>query len=139
MWYVRLSHTGSSMSKYGATNAPSASTPAGCTNPAEAARTTVVRQVCRVDERGPGETLGCLVGQGRLRLRGELAALRGVVGGERGVDVGGRDEPARGERDEQRPRQVGIDLEALEDRVAGAERPHLLPLRRSGRGAREGP
>ena len=41
MWYVRLSQIGSSMSKYGATNAPSASTPAGCTNPAEAARTTV--------------------------------------------------------------------------------------------------
>src|SRR6478736_5817082 len=79
-----------------------------------------VGKVVAVDERRPGGTLGRLVGECRLGLRGELAALGRVVGGEGLVDLSLGDDAARRERDEQLPRQVGVDVEPGERDLAAA-------------------
>ena len=138
---VREFQIGSSMSKYGCDELAEQRDARGVLEPERRRPHDRVRQVVAVDERRPrGLLRASRVGMRGLRLRGELAALRGVVGRERRR----RSRPAvttppAASEIEQLPDEVGVDLEAVEGRSrrrgAGAR---VVPLRGRRRGAREG-
>ena len=114
------------------TNSPSRATVAGCWNPSAVYRTIAFGRSSLSTTDAHAARFASRVGIA-ARAEPRLAALGGVVGGQRRVDRLRVGDAARGERGEQLPGQVGVDLEALEGRLAVAQLLHASPVRGASR------
>ncbi len=111
IWYERDSQIGSSMSKYGCTNSPSWATVAGCWNPSAVERTIVFGWSSLSMSEDHAACLASACGMDAFACAANSPPFAVLSAARASSICATCRDAARGERDQQLPRQVGVDLE----------------------------